>query len=158
MTIGRPLTAAALAAAAAIAVAGCGGGGSDQPSAARARAAYAPIRAEIRALGTAIGTEIGNASRETDTQLAAAFDRLTARGRADVARLQALDVPSDLDAKRQALHDALRSGTQALADIAAAASASDAAAAGRAVRQLIADSQTIRDARASFESALAAAR
>jgi len=41
-----------------------------------------------------------------------------------------------------------------LADIASAARASDPAAASKAVQQLIADSQQIRDARAAFERAL----
>ncbi|HEU4701559.1 MAG TPA: hypothetical protein VFS37_03680 [Conexibacter sp.] len=50
--------------------------------------------------------------------------------------------------------DAIDRGTADLQQIARAAQDHDAAAAGDAVQELIADSQTIRDARAAFERAL----
>ena len=156
MTTRRLLPLAGAVAVLALAGAGCGGG-SDQPSAADAQTAYASIRAQIRGLGGSIGTAIGDASRETDAQLSSAFAQLNDRGQAAVARLEALDVPADLADERQALRDALEQGTADLADIARAAKASDADAARQAAQQLIEDSQTIRDARARFESALDAA-
>jgi Spy/CpxP family protein refolding chaperone len=158
MTTRRLLPAAIALATAALVAAGCGGGGSDQPSVADAQSAYQSIRTQVSNLGNAIGAEITNASRENDAQLSDAFDALQARGQAAVQRLQALDLPNDLTAKRDALRDALRRGTSDLHDIARAAGAHDAAAARDAVQQLIADSQTIRSARAAFENALAQAR
>jgi hypothetical protein len=153
MTTRRLLPLAALLAAVVLAGAGCGGG-SDQPSGADAQSAYGPIRTQISGLGDSIGEAISAASGETDVQLAAAFAQLDARGHAAVARLDALDVPDDLRAERQALGRALQQGTGDLADIASAARASDAAAARAAVQQLIADSQQIKDARAAFERSL----
>jgi hypothetical protein len=153
MTMPRLLPPAALLAAVALIGAGCGGG-SDQPSASDAQSDYSSVRAQITGLGDSIGTAINGASRETDAQLADAFAQLNDRGQAAVARLQALEVPDDLKDERQALGDALGEGTGDLADIARAARASDPAAASAAVRQLIADSQQIRDARAAFERAL----
>lgn len=153
MTTRRLLPLAAPLAAVALIGAGCGSG-SDQPSAADAQSAYSSVRTQITGLGTSIGTAINGASRETDVQLADAFAQLDARGEAAIARLDALEVPDDLKAKRQALSDALQKGTGDLADIARAARASDAAAARAAAQQLIADSQQIKDARAAFERAL----
>jgi len=155
MTMPRLLPLAALLAAVALAGAGCGGdSGSDGPSAADTQTAYSSVRAQITGLGDSIGTAITGASRDNDAQLADAFARLNARGQAAVARLQALEVPDELKDERQALSDALDQGTGDLADIASAARASDPAAASKAVQQLIADSQQIRDARAAFERAL----
>lgn len=151
MTMRRLLPLAALLAA--FALAGCGGG-SDQPSASDAQTAYSSVRTQLTGLGSSIGVAITAASRETDAQLAAAFSALAARGRAAVARLDELDVPDDLVAKRNALRDAVEKGTGDLSDIATAARASDAAAARTAAQQLIADSQQIREARAAFERAL----
>jgi hypothetical protein len=153
MTIRRLLPLAAPLAAIALIGAGCGSS-SDQPSAADAQTAYSSIRTQITGLGGSIGPAITDAGRETDVQLSDAFAQLNDRGQAAVARLDALDVPDDLKAKRQALSDALARGTADLADIARAARASDAAAARTAVQALIADSQQIRDARAAFERAL----
>jgi hypothetical protein len=138
---------------AAVALSGCGGG-SGQPSAADAKAAYASARAQIVGLGGSIGAAIGAASRETDVQLASAFDALATRGRAAVATLDALRVPGSLAAKRDALRNALEKGVGDLVDIASAARASDASAARTAAEQLISDSRTIRQARAAFERAL----
>jgi hypothetical protein len=156
MTIRRLLPLAAPLAAIALIGAGCGSS-SDQPSAADAQTTYSSIRTRITELGDSIATAINGANSETDVQLASAFALLQASGEVAVARLDALDVPDDLKAKRQALSDALQNGTGDLADIARAARASDAAGARAAVQQLIADSQQIRDARAAFERSLNAA-
>lgn len=155
MTTPRLLPLAALLAAAALIGAGCGSSSSsDEPSAADAQTAYSSVRTQISGLGDSIGTAITGASRQNDAQLADAFAQLNDRGQAAVARLQALEVPDELRDERQALSDALDQGTGDLADIARAARASDPSAASAAVRQLIADSQQIRDARARFERAL----
>lgn len=158
MTTRRLLSVGALLTTAALIVAGCGSSESEQPSAADARAAYQSIRTEIAGLASSIGDEITNAPNETDVQLTSAFGRLNARGQAAVARLRDLELPDSLDDERQALRDALDAGTQDLADIADAARDSDGAAAASAVRQLIADSRTIADARDDFEHALEQAR
>jgi hypothetical protein len=129
---------------AALAIAGCGG--SSQPSASGAKASYASVRTQITTLGSSIAAAIGAAGRETDAQLASAF-----------AALERLKVPDSLTAKRDALRDALTKGTDDLGAIASAARASDASAARAAAERLIADSATIKQARAAFEQALGAA-
>jgi ABC-type enterochelin transport system substrate-binding protein len=151
MTMRRLLPLTALLAA--VALVGCGSS-SDQPSASDAQSDYASVRTQIVGLGSSIGTAITSASRETDAQLASAFSALAVRGRAAVARLDAIDVPDSLTAKRDALRDAVERGVGDLRDIATAARDSDAAAARAAAAQLIADSQQIGTARASFERAL----
>lgn len=98
---------------------------------------------------------MNQASDETDAQLAAQFDALAARGRAQKAALDAVDVPDSLTAERNALRDALAKGTDDLTDIATASKASDAAAARTAAEKLVADSEQIRSARDAFETALA---
>jgi hypothetical protein len=154
MTTPRLLPLAALLAAVALIGAGCGSSSDDEPSAADAQTTYSSVRTQITGLGDSIGSAITGANRQTDVQLADAFDQLRARGHAAVTRLQGLDVPDSLADERQALRDALDQGTEDLGNIADAARASDASAASAAVRQLIADSQQIRDARAAFERAL----
>jgi hypothetical protein len=153
MTMPRLLPPAALLAAVALIGAGCGSS-SDQPSAADAQTAYRSIKTQITGLGDSIGTAMTSADRETDVEFAHAFAQLDARGHAVVARLNALEVPNNLEDERQAFSEALARGTADLADIASAARASDAAAARSAVKQLIADSQQLGDARAAFERAL----
>lgn len=155
MTIRRLLPLAALLAA--VLLIGCGSSDSDQPSASDAQSAYSSVRTQVMTLGSSIGTAITSASRETDAQLSSAFSALAAQGHAAVERLDALDVPDDLVAKRNALRDAIQTGTGDLSDIATAARASDAAAARTAAQQLIADSEQIRTARMQFEQALNAA-
>ncbi len=150
MTMRRLLPLAALIAA--LALAACGGSG--QPSAADAQSAYGPVRTQIVALGGSIGDAMSNASRQTDVALATTFAALVVRGHAAVARLDELDVPSDLVAERNALRDAIEQGTGDLSDIATAARAHDAAAARTAASQLVTDSEQIKQARDAFEKAL----
>lgn len=154
MTMPRLLPLAALLAVAALIGAGCGSSSDDQPSAADAQTAYSPIKVQITGLGESIGTAMTSASRESDAEFADAFAQLNVRGHAAVARLNALEVPNDVKDERQAFSEALARGTADLTDIASAARASDAAAARAAVKQLIADSQQLGDARAAFERAL----
>jgi len=153
MTTRRLLPLAALLATVALIGAGCGSS-SDEPSASDAQSAYSSIRTQISGLGDSIGGAIVGARSQTDVQLADAFAQLNDRAQATVERLQALEVPDDLRDEQQALSDALDRGTADLADIARAARASDADAAKAAAQQLIADSQQIRDTRATFERAL----
>lgn len=151
----RRLLPATLLATVALIGAGCGGDSdSDQPSATDAQSAYESIRAQVSDLGGSIGEAIGNASNQDDAQLSAAFAQLQQRGQDAVERLRDLEVPDDLQDERDALREAVDQGSDSLADIARAARDHDAAAAQDAVQQLIADSQTIRQARAAFERAL----
>ena len=152
MTTPRLLPAAVLLAAAALIGGGCGG--SSKPSAADAQTAYSSIKTQISGFGESIGTAMRSASRETDVEFADAFAQLNVRGHAVVERLNALEVPDELKAQRQAFSEGLARSTADLADIASAARSSDAAAARAAVKQLIADSQQLGNARAAFERAL----
>jgi hypothetical protein len=152
MTTPRLLPPTALLVSAALIGAGCGG--SSQPSASDAQTSYSSIKTQISGFGESIGTAMTSASRETDVEFADAFVQLNVKGHVLVARLNALKVPNALKAQRQAFSDELARSTTDLADIASAARASDAAAARAAVKQLIADSQQLGNARAAFERAL----
>lgn len=154
MTTPRLLPLAALLAVAALVGAGCGGSSDDEPSAADAQTAYSSIKTEISTFGESIGTTMTGASRETDVEFAHAFAQLDVSGHAVVERLDELEIPDELEDQRQAYSAALARSTADLADIARAARASDAAAARAAVKQLIADSRQLGDARDAFERAL----
>lgn len=123
-------------------------------SVAAAAADYAPIRAEVLAIGNDIGTTVQGADRQTDDALATQFGDLAERTEAAVARLEALDVPADLDTALGELSDALQSGADDLRAIAEAARAHEPQAAREAVQRLYSDSQGIREARAAVDRAL----
>lgn len=119
-----------------------------------AAAAYAPIRAEVLAIGRDIGTTVTGATGETDAALATQFSDLAERTEAAVARLEALEVPADLDTALDDLREALQTGADDLRDIAEAARAHEPQAAREAVQRLVSDSDGIREARAEVDRAL----
>jgi hypothetical protein len=137
----------------AAALAACGSS-STGPTTTDARAAYAPLEARIVGVGADIGPAIEQAPKETDVVVATHFAALAARGRAQKAAIEALKVPADLTAERDALRDALAKGVGDLADIGTASTAHDDAAAQIAVEKLVADSKLIHSTRVAFEHAL----
>jgi hypothetical protein len=153
---------AALAAVLALAVAGplagCGSSSSSSDSAAGAQTAYAPVKAELLALGTAIGAAVTGAPKQTDATLATQFDSLAARASTQIDKLQAIEVPSSAQAAATKLHDALTKATGDLSDIATAAKAHDASAARIAAEKLVTDSAAVKSARTAFEQQLKAAQ
>jgi curli biogenesis system outer membrane secretion channel CsgG len=159
MTTDRLLPLAALAAA--VLIAGCGSSTTKTttaPTANSAKAAYTPVQAQIKGLGTDIGAAITAAPKSTDAALAATFTGLATRARIEVTALDGLAVPAQLTAARNALRDAVEKGTGDLQDIATASRAHDATAARTAAEKLVADSEVIRTARAAFEQSLNAAK
>lgn len=162
--------AAGVLAAAALALAGAGCGGDDgstsstsaqtattqttRLTATGAAAAYAPVRAEIVALGRDIGTAVNEASSASDAQLADRFSALTVRAEAAAARLEALTVPAALSTSFDDLRQALQTGAADLRAIATAARQHDAQAAREAAQRLVSDSAGIREARAQVERQL----
>ncbi|MBB4664894.1 hypothetical protein [Conexibacter arvalis] len=152
---------------AAAALAGCGdddtGGTVTTTTAPRlsvtgAAAAYAPIRAEIVAIGRDLGTAVRNAPGTADAELADQFSALTVRAESAVARLESLDVPADLDTAFDDLREALSDGAEDLRAVATAARQHDPQAAREATQRLVSDSAAIRAARAQVERQLPPAR
>jgi hypothetical protein len=146
-----------LALAVAVPLAGCGGGSSSS-SAADARAAYAPVKVQLLAIGKAVGAAVSGAPKQTDATLATQFDSLATRVRAQIERLQAIKLPSSVQTAAANLHDALTKAAGDLSDIATAAEAHDASAARIAAERLVTDSAAVKSARTTFEQELKAAK
>lgn len=123
-------------------------------SAAEAATAYTPIDTEIRTIGEDIGTTVTDAPRQTDDALAEQFADLAERAEAAVGRLEALEVPADLDTALDNLREALQTGADDLRDIAEAARAHDPQAAKEATQRLVSDSAGIREGRDEVKRAL----
>lgn len=123
-------------------------------SAAEAATAYTPIDTEIRTIGEDIGTTVTDAPRQTDDALAEQFADLAERAEAAVGRLEALEVPADLDTALDNLREALQVGADDLRDIAEAARAHDPQAAKEATQRLVSDSAGIREGRDEVKRAL----
>jgi len=157
---------------AAVGLAGCGGddGGSTtaaggvttatapELSIAAAAAAYAPIRAEIVAIGRDLGSAVATAGSATDAELADRFSALAVRAEAAVTRLEGLNVPARVDTALDDLREALADGAEDLRAVATAAREHDAQAAREATQRLVGDSAGIRQARAQVEAQLPPAR
>jgi hypothetical protein len=152
------------------ALAGCGDDGGSTTAAeaatatapelsiAAAAAAYAPIRAEIGAIGRDLGTAVVNAPRASDAELADQFSALTVRAEAAVTRLEGLNVPARVDTALDDLREALSTGADDLRAVATAAREHDAQAAKEATQRLVSDSAGIKQARAEVEQQLPPAR
>ena len=123
-----------------------------------AAAAYAPIRAELVAIGRDLGSAVANAARTTDAKLADRFSALTVRAEAAAARLEALTAPARLDTALDRLRTALADGARDLRAVATAVRSDDAQAAREAAQRLVGDSAGIRQARAAVERQLPPAR
>ena len=129
-----------------------------QLSVAGAAAAYAPIRAEVVAIGRDLAGAIAQARSSSDAEIADQFTALTVRAEAAVARLESLNVPARLDTALDVLRVALQHGADDLRAIATAARAHDPQEVREAVQRLVSDSAGIREARTEVERQLPPAR
>jgi hypothetical protein len=119
-------------------------GGSPAPSPSRFRHEFASTQTKFRRLGTDLGKAIRSAGSKTDLQLAAEFEKLAARARAQAGSLAKLNAPAKDRSGVKALSAGLDSVANDLGAIGRAARAHDGAKAKAA------DTALIRDA-ASFK-------
>lgn len=136
-----PLVATLLA----IALAGCGGG-SSAPSMTSFKHGFAASKVQFRQLGADLGTSFQKATTRTDAQLAAEFDKLSARAKAQVARLRKLDPPAKFRPEMHRFVSGLSSVARDLARIARAADAHDVKTARVATTALLTDAATVKSA------------
>lgn len=140
-------------------VVGCGltlvacGGGNDAPTKADFRKEYAPISAEIRAIGNDVGTAVTAAKGKSDIELQAQFGDLADRANAAATSLAAADVPDDatIKAARSELVAGVKKAAADLDAISAAATAGDAEAAKAATIKLATDSAGVREPRRKLD-------
>ena len=136
-----PLVATLLA----IALAGCGGG-SSAPSLSSFKHGFAASKVQFRQLGADLGTSFQKATTRTDAQLAAEFDKLSARAKAQVARMRKLDPPAKFRPEMHQFISGLSSLAGDLARIARAANAHDVKTARVATTALLTDAATVKSA------------
>src|SRR5437588_13040748 len=77
------------------ALSGCGGSSSSDQTA-KFKTDFSPVLNEFKQTSNAIGTEIGQASSQTDAQVASAFRSLAHSWQAEVSKLEKLKPPSNL--------------------------------------------------------------
>jgi hypothetical protein len=136
-----PLVATLLA----IALGGCGGG-SSAPSLSSFKQGFAASKVQFRQLGADLGTSFERATTRTDAQLAAEFDKLSARAKAQVARLRKLDPPAKFRSEMHQFISGLSSVARDLARIARAADARSVKTAKAATTTLLTDAATVKAA------------
>ena len=127
-------------------VAGCGGGGGKSAKD-KYDEAYKPINDQVLAMGQEVGTAVSTAKGKTDVTLASQFSGLSVRVTALKSRLDGLKSPDEYESDAANLSAALQLAAADLKAISNAAAAHRAGAAADGVRQLAADSISIRDAR-----------
>jgi hypothetical protein len=144
--------AALLMVVAVVVLAACGGGG-DETTVADFRKVYAPISAEVRALGDDVGAAVQGAADESDASLATEFADLAERTNEVAAELAGADVPDDtgIQTTRADLVAGLRDAAGDLAAISRAAESSDADAAKAATIALLESSGEIRTPRLKLD-------
>jgi hypothetical protein len=149
-----PIVLAALLALALV-LAGCGGSSSSTgtgPTVSSFKAAFAAEKAQLKVLGTDVGTAVEGAAKQTDTALASQFQSLASRATALAGSLGQLSAPAQYKAELAALQSSVTQVAGALHSFEAAAAAHDAAAAKAAVETLVADAQQVK----STDNALSA--
>jgi hypothetical protein len=108
---------------------------------------FPPISEKVVALGNKVGDSITKAGQSTNQQLAEAFGNYAQELGDLQQQLDDLDPPEDLAADQDKLVSAIGDVQGDLNDIAAAAQQGNPQAARSATRELILDSQQLRDAR-----------
>jgi hypothetical protein len=125
-------------------LAGCGGGSDDSS---KFNESFKAINDQLLELGQSVGRALQAAPQTTDDQLAGEFSGFADQLDDVKKRLDALDPPSDLESKTEALSSAIAALSKDLSDIADAAKVHDTTKAREATQSLITDSRTARDAR-----------
>ena len=129
----------------AIVLAGCGGGSSG-PSLSAFKRGFAASKVQFRQLGADLGASLQKATTRSNSQLAAEFDKLSARARADVTGLRKLDPPAKFKPELKQFISGLDAVGRDLARIARAADTSDVKTAKAATTALITNAATVRTA------------
>lgn len=132
---------------------GCGGSSSSDETA-TFKKNVAPVLDQFRSTSQAIGTEIQQASSQTDTQFAAAFHGLADKWQSQVNKLQSLKPPANL---ATAFNSLKTSASRAGSDLSAVASAADShsvAAAKQAVTNLVNDITSAKSSGTTISSKL----
>jgi hypothetical protein len=124
-------------------LAGCGGG-SDTTS--QFKSGYNAVRGQLNQTGQAIATEIQQAPKQTDAQVAAQFHSLATQFSSQLGKLKALKPPASVSSD---WNNVTNSATKLAADlnaIASAATTHNTAAAQQAGAALAADAQALTQA------------
>lgn len=127
-----------LALIAALQVAGCGGNSSSSATS-DFKSSFPSVANGFKNTSHAIGVAIQQAPSKTAAELAATFNALAARWRAQLARLQALNPPSAVSDAFSSLKSAAARARPDLKAVASAAGADNASAAKQATISLIND-------------------
>jgi hypothetical protein len=125
-----------------LALAGCGKSPED-----KYRDGFPPIDRDLAALGADVGAGLRAASAEDNAALASRFGGYERRLSGLRDRLDELDPPASVEADHRRLVAAATATDRALADVAAAAKAGDAAAAGPAATRVVRTGQELDAAR-----------
>jgi soluble cytochrome b562 len=135
-----------------IALAGCGssGGSGSKNTTSDFNAAYAPISAQIKALGPQIGTAITTARGKSNAALATEFGTLSTDFDAVKSKLAGLTPPSADKADFDALNSAMGNVSTDLHGIASAAQTGNVAAAKAATQKFVVDAAPLKAARAAL--------
>lgn len=125
---------------------GCGSSSSSTPSLSSFKQGFATAKAQFAKLGSDLGTSIQKAGAKTDVQLAAEFDQLSSRAKAQAAALRKLDAPAKFKSELSQLSSSLDAVATDLGGIATAANAHDATKAKTATTTLLADATKVKAA------------
>lgn len=133
-----------------VALAGCGGSSGatsgGPPSLSGFKAGFTTAKVQFRRLGSDLGTAVEKAGAKTDVQLAAEFDKLSARAKGQASALRKLDPPAKFKPELSQLSSGLDSIAADLGRIAGAANAHDAAKARAATTTLVTDAAKVKAA------------
>jgi hypothetical protein len=133
-----------------LALAGCGGSSGatsgSGPSLSGFKTGFTIAKVQFRRLGSDLGTAVEKAGAKTDVQLAAEFDKLSARAKGQAAALRKLDPPAKFKSELSHLSTSLDSVATDLGGIASAANAHDATKAKAATTTLITDAAKVKTA------------
>ena len=117
---------------------------------------FAPLNDKILSLGSEVGRAIRDASGKTDTQLERQFGQFAQRLGALQQDVDELEPPADLRSDQEALVEAMGDVQNDLEGIERAADGNDPRSAASATRDLISDSEDLRNARRALARATGA--
>jgi hypothetical protein len=129
-----------------VVLAGCGSSSSSTPSLSSFKQSFATEKTQFSKLGNDLGTSIQKAGAKTDVQLAAEFDQLASRAKAQAAALRKLDAPAKFKSELSQLSSGLDAVATDLGGIATAAKAHDAPKARTATTAMLADATKVKTA------------